>query len=82
MKYPMPNGTILLSSPDAPVTGTCNVEGLSDGTYITHETSTKWDNSLQQIEVTRIVKDGVMTVTIVEQTPEQIQAYLENINNQ
>jgi hypothetical protein len=78
MKYPAPDGTILESSPFNPVTYTCDVNNISDGTYESYETKSKSDNTLQQIKVVRVVDDNRMTITIIEQTPEQILEYLQN----
>ena len=79
MKYPAPDGTILESS-STPVTYSCSVTNFSDGTFESYETSSKSDNTLQQIKVVRVVNDNVMTITITEQTPEEILEYLQNNN--
>jgi hypothetical protein len=80
MKYPAPDGYIIESSPILPVTHSCVAPiDLADGTYVSYETSSKFDNTLQQIKVERVVNDGILNIIITEQTQEQIQNYLQNL---
>jgi hypothetical protein len=81
MKYPCIDGYIIQSNPLGPVTYTLNVPGYPNGTTVNYETSSKSDNSLQQIKIVRVVDDEMMTVTITEQTPDEIQQYLLDIQN-
>ena len=75
MKYPCIDGTILDSSPDNPVSYTCPATGHANGTFISYETGSKPDNTLQQIKIVRIVENNQMTITITEQSEAEIQQY-------
>jgi hypothetical protein len=79
MKYPCIDGTILESIPDNSVTYTCPALGLSNGTLTSYETSSRTDNTLQQIKIIRVIENEQMTVTITEQTESEIQQYFANL---
>lgn len=82
MNYPAPDGTIMQSSPSGPVTHTCAApSNIADGTYESLETSSKTDNSLQQIRIVRVVTDGQMVITVTERTQLEIEQYFQNIGN-
>jgi hypothetical protein len=81
MKYPAPDGHIMESSPISAVTYSCVAPNdWCDGTYVSYETTSKYDNSLQQIKIVRVVNQGFVEITVTEQTQEQINNYLQNIN--
>lgn len=80
MNYPAPDGTIIQSSSNGPVSYTCAAPAsLSDGTYESFETSSKSDNSLQQIRIVRVVSNGQVEITITERTQQEIEQYFQNI---
>ena len=82
MKYPCLDGYVIISNPLQPVSHTLNVPGYSNGTWINYETSSKSDNTLQQIKITRVVDDEVMTVTVEEQNQEEINEYISGIRSE
>jgi hypothetical protein len=77
MKYPAPDGHIIESSPNGPVTYTCPVD-WSDGQYVSYE-STMSVNGLKQIHILRSVDQGICTFTITEMTAQEIQEYIQNL---
>jgi hypothetical protein len=81
MKYPAPDGHIIESSPLQSVTYSCYVPiDLPNGTFVSYETTSKSDNSLQQIKVVRIIEDNLVHITVTEQTQQEIEQYFQNIN--
>ena len=81
MIYPAPDGHLINSSPDGPVTYTCpSPDSWPQGTYESFETSSKPDNSLEQIKIVRTVNNGEVQITVTERTPQEIQDYLNTIN--
>jgi hypothetical protein len=80
MNYITLDGTILESS-DTPVTYTQPVSYYNDGIYISYETGCS-DSITQQIKVVREVINGIMTITITEQTQEEIDAYMKQIEKE
>jgi hypothetical protein len=70
----------MVSDSLVPVVRTFSAPGHPNGTWISYETSSKSDNSLQQLKIVRVCEDENMTVTITEQTPDEINQYL--IDNQ
>lgn len=81
MKYPAPDGHIIESSPLQPVTYSCYVPNdLPNGTFVSYETTSKSDNSLQQIKIVRVIEDNLINITVTEQTPQEIEQYFQNIN--
>jgi len=81
MKYPCLDGHIIESNPLMPVTYTLNVPSHSNGTFVSYETASKSDNSLQQIKIVRVVDDEIMVVTVTEENEKQIQQYIIDIQN-
>ena len=81
MKYPCLDGHIIQSDPLQPVTYTLKVSGHPNGTFVSYETASKSDNSLQQIKITRVVNDEIMVVTVIEESVKEIQDYIINIEN-
>ena len=80
MKYPAPDGHIIESSPYGPVVYTCpSPLDWSNGTFESFETSSKYDNTLQQIKIIRVVNDGFVEITVTEQTQQEIQNYFQNL---
>lgn len=80
MNYPAPDGTVIQSSANGPVSYTCEApESLAEGTYESFETSCKPDNSLQQIRIVRVVSGGQVEITITERTQQEIEQYFQNI---
>jgi hypothetical protein len=81
MKYPAPDGHIIESSPLQPVTYSCSVPNdLPNGTFFSYETTSKSDNSLQQIKIVRVIEDNIINITVTEQTPQEIEQYFQNLN--
>jgi hypothetical protein len=81
MTYQAPDGTILESSPTEAVTHQCETT-LNDGVYISYETT--YANNIfgiQQIKVQREVADGFMTITIIESMNDELQSYLDSLDN-
>ena len=80
MQYPAPDGTFIESSPEGSVTYTCPAPpNWTVGTYESLETSSRPDNSLQQIRIVRVVSNGQVEITITERTRQEIEQYLQNI---
>jgi hypothetical protein len=80
MNYPAPDGTIIQSSSNGPVSYACAAPvSLSEGTYESFETSSKSDNSLQQIRIVRVVSAGQVQITVTERTQQEIEQYFQNI---
>jgi len=80
MNYTTLDGTILESS-DTPVIYTQPVIDYNDGIYISYETG-HGDGSTQQIKIVREVVNSIMTVTITEQTQEEIDAYMQQVEQE
>ena len=80
MNYTAPDGHIMTSSPTEPVVYTCQNIGLPLGTYNSVETQSS-DNSfgIEQIKVTRHITPTEITITIVQSTDAELQAYLDSI---
>jgi hypothetical protein len=80
MNYPAPDGHIIESSQNGPVTYSCAApSNWADGTYESFETSSTSDNSLQQIRVVRVVDQGQVTITVTERTQQEIEDYFQNL---
>ena len=78
MKYPAPDGTIIESSPDHPVTHQCDAYGLQDGIYESFETTSNY-YGLCQLRIVREVINGIMTITVTERTQREIEDYIKNL---
>jgi hypothetical protein len=80
MNYTAPDGHIMTSSPTEPVVYTCQNIGLPLGNYNSVETQSS-DNSfgIEQIKVTRHITPTEITITIVQSTDAELQAYIDSI---
>lgn len=81
MKYITLDGTILESSSDKSVVYKQPVKDYNDGTYISYETG-YYNDITQQIKVVREVTNNIMTITITEQSQNEIDSYLEQIEQE
>jgi hypothetical protein len=81
MNYTTLDGTILESSSISPVIYTQPVIDYNDDIYVSYETG-HGDGFIQQIKVVREVINGIMTITITEQTQEEIDAYMKQIEKE
>jgi hypothetical protein len=73
MTYKAPDGHIMVSSPDGPVTYTCPQIGMIEGTFFSLETASAATSiGIQQIQITRIISEGSVTITIKESTSEEL----------
>jgi hypothetical protein len=82
MRYPAPDGHIIESLPyPQVVTYTCPCEGFSDGIYKSYETTGSLNRlGIQQIQITRTIQNNIVTISIIESTEEELQAYLDSLN--
>lgn len=83
MTYKAPDGHIIesLSYPQE-VTYTCECEGISDGTFISYETSGSSNTiGIQQIKITRTVSNNSMTISVVESSEQELQEYINTVTN-
>jgi hypothetical protein len=81
MQYTTPDGTILVSNKDNPVTYTCDVTDIADGVYESYESSYVEDE-LCIIKIIRTVVNSSLTITIEELNAEEKQAFLEQIEEE
>lgn len=80
MQYPAPDGTIIESSSEGPVTYICpSPSNWISGTHETLETSSKLDNTLEQIKIVRVINNRIATITITERTQQEIEEYFQNL---
>ena len=81
MTYTAPDGHIIVSSPDGPVTYTCPQQGMIEGTFFSLETqSAATSIGIQQIQITRVVNADSITITIKESTSEELIAYQKEVD--
>jgi hypothetical protein len=76
MEYTAPDGHIIISSPNNPVTYTCSQEGMTEGIFFSLET--KSDSTIigiQQIQITRTISTGSITIQVVESTDAELEQY-------
>jgi hypothetical protein len=81
MTYTAPNGHIIVSSPDGPVTYTCPQTGMTEGTFFSLETASAPNSiGIQQIQITRVISEASITITIKESTSEELIAYQKEVD--
>lgn len=81
MKYTAPDGHVMISSPNGPVSYQCaNTNSSAEGTYESVETKSASNQfGIQQIHVTRVITEDTIDITIRESTDAELQAYLDSI---
>jgi len=76
MTYTAPDGHVIVSSPDGPVTYTCPQTGMVEGTFFSLETTSAATSiGIQQIQITRAISSDSITITIKESTSEELIQY-------
>ena len=81
MTYKAPDGHIIVSSPDGPVTYTCPQTGMTEGTFYGLETmSAATSIGIQQIQITRVIDSTSITITVKESTSEELIAYQKEVD--
>ena len=76
MEYTAPDGHIITSSPNGPVTYTCPQEGMTEGIFFSLETkSAATSIGIQQIQITRSISTDSITITIKESSSEELVQY-------
>lgn len=82
MTYTTIDGTVLTSGTE-PVTYTCPALDYSDGIYESVETKGSSEYpGIKQIKVVRIVENNSMTITITESTIEELEEYINSLNQE
>jgi hypothetical protein len=81
MTYKAPDGHIIVSNPNAPVTYSCPQEGMTEGTFFSLETmSANTSIGIQQIQITRVIDADSIDITIVESTNEELIQYQKDVD--
>lgn len=81
MTYTAPDGHIIVSSPDGPVTYTCDQTGMTEGVFFSLETkSAATSIGIQQIQITRTIDDASITISIKESTSDELIAYQKEVD--
>jgi hypothetical protein len=81
MKYTAPDGHVIISNPDAPVVYTCAISDMVEGTFFSLETkSAPTSIGIQQIQITRVISEDSITITIKESTSEELIAYQAEVD--
>lgn len=81
MTYTAPNGHIIVSSPNGPVTYSCEQTGMIEGTFFSLETTSAATSiGIQQIQITRVIDTNSITITIKESTSEELIAYQKQVD--
>lgn len=80
MTYKAPDGHIIVSIPDGPVTYSCPQEGMTEGTFFSLETyAADTSIGIQQIQITRVIDTNTITITIKESTSEELIQYQKDV---
>jgi hypothetical protein len=80
MKYTAPDGYIITSSPDGPVTYTCPITNTPEGTFFSLETyPAPTSIGIQQMQITRTITSDSVTITIKESTSEELIQYQKDV---
>ena len=80
MEYTAPDGHVMVSSPSGPVTYTCAQEGMTEGHFFSLETkSASTIIGIQQIQITRTITTGSITIQIVESTDTELEQYIIDV---
>jgi hypothetical protein len=81
MEYKAPDGHIIVSNPNAPVTYSCPQTGMTEGTFFSLETmSANTSIGIQQIQITRVIDADSIDITIVESTNEELIQYQKDVD--
>jgi hypothetical protein len=81
MTYTAPDGHVIVSSPNGPVTYTCSQQGMTEGTFFSLETkSAATSIGIQQIQITRVITEDSITITIKESSSEELIAYQQEVD--
>jgi hypothetical protein len=76
MNYTAPDGYTITSNPNGPITYTCPITDAIEGTFSSVETySAPTSIGIQQIQITRIITSGNITIIIKESTSEELIQY-------
>jgi hypothetical protein len=80
MNYIAPDGHVIVSDPNGPVSYDCPQTGMIEGVFESVET-TYCNNQfgIQQIHITRVVDVDSVLITIRESTDAELQAYIDSI---
>ena len=80
MQYTAPDGHIIVSSPNEPVTYSCEQTGMVEGIFFSLETTSAATSiGIQQIQITRAIDTYIITITIKESTSEELIAYQKQV---
>ena len=80
MKYIAPDGYIMRSDPNQPVTYSCPCTNMGTGIYESLETGPAATSiGIQQIKIHRVIDEGIMTITITESTDAELLQYLDSL---
>jgi hypothetical protein len=80
MNYPAPDGHIIESDPNGPVTYTLPCTWMSEGIYNSLETtSAATIIGIKQIKIMRVVENGTMTITVTESTEQELIDYKNSV---
>jgi len=81
MTYKAPDGHIIVSNPNEPVTYSCPQTGMVEGTFFSLETmSANTSIGIQQIQITRVIDADSIDITIVESTNEELIQYQKDVD--
>jgi len=81
MEYKAPDGYIIVSNPNNPVTYSCPQTGMIEGTFFSLETTyANTSIGIQQIQVTRIIDSTDIHITIKESTNEELIQYQKDVD--
>lgn len=76
MTYTAPDGHVIVSSSEGPVTYICSQEGMTEGIFFSLETkSAATSIGIQQIQITRSIGIDNITITIKESSSEELIQY-------
>jgi len=80
MTYTAPDGHVITSNPEGPVTYTCSQEGMAEGIFFSLETkSASTIIGIQQIQITRTITTESITIQIVESTDTELEQYIIDV---
>ena len=81
MTYKAPDGYVIVSSPDGPVTYSCPQSGMTEGTFFSLETMAANSSiGIQQIQITRVIDIDSIDITIKESTSEELIQYQRDVD--
>ena len=82
MNYKAPDGHIMVSSPDGPVSYTCAQAGMTEGIFHSVETKASSANpvGIEQIKIVRQIDANTITITITESTLDELLAYQQEVD--